>query len=127
MLSLLIRYSNPFRIRIFLFLSYSFGTGTINTFIRSVVPSKTIPDSRPKWAKSIPVFRLKRRGTYLHGLYKEVPQIVSFPDEEQNGHLNTEKQNLKQRCQIDGNCGAIFAMLAHIENKLAKPYPGASC
>ena len=53
--------------------------------------------------------------------------IVSFPDEEQNGHLNTEKQNLKQRCQIDGNCGAIFAMLAHIENKLAKPYPGASC
>ena len=25
-----------------------------------VVPSKTIPDSRPKWAKSIPVFRPKR-------------------------------------------------------------------
>ena len=46
---------NPFRIRIFLFLSYSFGIETINTFIHSVVPSKTIPDSRPKWAKSIPV------------------------------------------------------------------------
>ena len=27
--------SNPFRIRIFLFLSYSFGIETINTFIRS--------------------------------------------------------------------------------------------
>ena len=28
-------YSNPFRIRIFLFLSYSFGIETINTFIHS--------------------------------------------------------------------------------------------
>ena len=54
-------YSNPFRIRIFLFLAYSFGIETINTFIHSVVPSKTIPDSRPKWAKCIPVFRPKRR------------------------------------------------------------------
>ena len=26
-----------------------------------VVPSKTIPDSRPKWAKYITVFRPKRR------------------------------------------------------------------
>ena len=48
--------SNPFRIRIFLFLAYSFGIETINTFIHSVVPSKTIPDSRPKWAKCIPPF-----------------------------------------------------------------------
>ena len=37
---------NPFRIRIFLFLAFSFGIETINTFIHSVVPSKTIPDSR---------------------------------------------------------------------------------
>ena len=44
------------------------------------VPSKTIPDSRPKWAKRIPVFRPKRPknptpwgGTYLYSLYKEVP------------------------------------------------------
>ena len=71
---------NPFQIRIFLFLSYSFGTETINTFIHSLVPSKTILDSRPKWAKSIPVFRPKRRknptwwgGTYVYGLYKGVP------------------------------------------------------
>ena len=41
-------YSNPFRIRIFLFPSYSFGIETINTFIHAVVPSKTIPASRPK-------------------------------------------------------------------------------
>ena len=72
--------SNPFRIRIFLFLSHSFGIETINTFIRSVVPSKTIPDSRPKWAKCILVFRPKRlknptrwSGTYLYSLYKGVP------------------------------------------------------
>ena len=45
-----------------------------------VVTSKTIPDSRPKWAKYIPVFRPKRRksptrlgGTYIYGLYKGVP------------------------------------------------------
>ena len=72
--------SNAFRIRLFLFLSNSFGLGTINTFIRSVVPSKTIPDSRPKWAKCVHVFRPKRPqnptlkgGTYLYGLNKGVP------------------------------------------------------
>ena len=48
--------------------------------IWNAVPSKTIPDSRPKWAKRIPVFRPKRPknptpwgGTYLYSLYKEVP------------------------------------------------------
>ena len=62
-----------------LFLAYSFGIKTINTFILSVVPSKTIPDSTPKWAKCKPVLRAKRRknptrwgGIYLHGLYKGV-------------------------------------------------------
>ena len=65
--------SNQFRIRIFFFLSYSFGFETINTFIHSrVVLSKTMPDSKPRWVKCIPVFRIKRRknptwwgGTYL--------------------------------------------------------------
>ena len=52
---------SKFRIRIFLFLANSFGIKTINTYIHSVVPSKTIPDSRPKWAKCIPVFRPKWR------------------------------------------------------------------
>ena len=55
--------SNPFRIRTFLFLSYSFEIETINMFIHSVVPWKTIPDSRPKWVRCIPVFRPKRRKT----------------------------------------------------------------
>ena len=73
--------SNSFRIRIFLFLSYSFGIETINTFILSrTVPSKTIPNSRQKWVKCIPVFRPKQRknptrwgGTCLYSLYKGVP------------------------------------------------------
>ena len=74
--------SNPFRIRIFLFLSYSSGIKTINKlYTNPVVPSKTTPDSRPKWAKCIrPVLRPKRRknptrwgGTYLNSLYKGVP------------------------------------------------------
>ena len=78
-------YSNPFRIRIFLFLSYSFGIETINTFIHSVVPSKTIPDSRPKWTKCILVFRPKRLknptrwdGTYLYGYIREYPPGKEF-------------------------------------------------
>ena len=71
--------SNDFRIRIFLFCSYFLE---LKRWIRSytgVVPSKTIPDSRPKLAKSIPVFRPKRpkthtfwSGTYLYGLYRGV-------------------------------------------------------
>ena len=68
--------SNPFRIRTFLFLSYSFGIETINTFIHSVVPSKTIPDSRPKWAKCIP----KRRKTPPDGAaYTYVAYISEYP------------------------------------------------
>ena len=54
-------YSNPFRICLFLFLSYSFGIEAMNTFIHSVVPYKTISDSRLKWAKCLPVFRPKQR------------------------------------------------------------------
>ena len=54
-------YSNPFPIRIFLFLSYSFGIETINTFIYSVVPSKTIPDFRPKMG-SVYLFSADQNG-----------------------------------------------------------------
>ena len=67
--------SKSFRIRIFLFLSYSFGMEAINFSYIPVVPSKTIPDSRLKWAKCIAVFRPKRLknttrwgGTYLYGI-----------------------------------------------------------
>ena len=53
--------SNPFGICIFLFLSYSFGIETINTFIHSRSSLKNHNDSRPKWTKCIPVFRPNRR------------------------------------------------------------------
>ena len=51
------------------FLSLIFGIETTNAFIQSVVPF--IPDSRPKWVKSTPVFRPKRRKNYtlLGGTY----------------------------------------------------------
>ena len=72
--------SNPFRIGTFLFLSYSFGIETMIHSYTPVVPPKTILDSRPKWAKCIPVSRLKLPknpprcgGTYLCSLYKGVP------------------------------------------------------
>ena len=59
------------------FLSFSVGIEIINTFLHSVVASKTIPDSRPKWAKSD--FKPKRRknptrwgSAYLYGLHKGV-------------------------------------------------------
>ena len=67
--------SNPFRIRIFLFLSYSLEMETINF---SYIP--IVPDSRPKWAQCIPVFRPKRCknltqrcGSYLYSLFKGAP------------------------------------------------------
>ena len=72
--------SNHFLICIFLFLSYSFGIETIYTSYTCVVPSKTKPNSRPKWVKCLPIFRPKRlkphtrwAGTYLYSLYKGVP------------------------------------------------------
>ena len=76
----------------FLLLFYSFGIETINTFIHFRSCSKTIPDPRPKWVKSIPVFRAKRRknhtvwgGTYLYSLLREYPpplplRILSVQD-----------------------------------------------
>ena len=45
-----INSSNAFQIRIFLFRSYSFGIERITSFIRYCIPTKTVPDSRPKLA-----------------------------------------------------------------------------
>ena len=41
--------------------NHSFGIETINTFIHSRSSLENHTDSRPKWTKSIPVFRPKRR------------------------------------------------------------------
>ena len=58
---------------------FSFGIETMNTFIHSRSSLENQNPSRPKLAKSIPVFRPKRRknitlwgGTYIHGFYKGV-------------------------------------------------------
>ena len=72
---------NPFRIRLFsLFLSHLELKQEIRSYT-PVVPLKTIPDSIPKWSKSIPVFRPKRRknhtfwgGTYLAYIGEYAPQ-----------------------------------------------------
>ena len=54
----------------------------LKRYIRSYTPSfpRKLSDSRPEWAKSIPVFRPKQRktstfwdSTYLWGLYEGVP------------------------------------------------------
>ena len=56
--------SNPFRIRIvFLSLSVLLIWNLNDKYVHTqpVVPSKTIPVSRPKWAKCIPVFIQKQK------------------------------------------------------------------
>ena len=62
------------------FISYPFGTNRQICSYTTVAPSKTIPDSRPKWANSVTVFRPKRRknhtlcgARYLYGLSKGFP------------------------------------------------------
>ena len=56
---------------------YSFGIETIN--IHSYTPVETMPDSRPTWAKCIPIFRSNRHknptgwgDTYLYGSYTRI-------------------------------------------------------
>ena len=73
------QYSNSFRICIFLFLSLLIGIETINTFTHSVVSSKTIPDTRPKWAKFIPAFRPKRRKNLPDGAAHTMAYIGEYP------------------------------------------------
>ena len=65
-------------ISLFFYLIWNWNNEYVYTFLR--VPSRTVPDFRPKWAKSIPTFRPKRPknptlwgGTYIYGFYKGVP------------------------------------------------------
>ena len=46
----------------------------------AVVPSKTIPDSRPKWEKCTPVFRPKRpQNPTLWGAHTYIAYIRNYP------------------------------------------------
>ena len=72
--------SNPFRIRIFSFLFYSFGIETINTFIHSRSSLKNYTRFQTKMGKVQTRFQTKPRknptrwgGTYLYSLCKGVP------------------------------------------------------
>ena len=65
---------------------------------RPEVSSKTITKSKPKWAKCIAVFRLKRRknhtlwcGTYQCGLYKGVPTPPPPPHPPSSTYFNKER------------------------------------
>ena len=79
--------TNAFRIHIFLYRTYSFRIEMIACLYTPLVPSKTIPNFRQKWAKCIPVFRPKRPkhhtlwdSTYLYGLCnREPPPPPRFP------------------------------------------------
>ena len=96
--------------RIFLFLTYSFGIKTINTCSCKYVhalpqfPSKTIPDSRPYFAKCTPLFRPKRRKKpYLMGRHIPI-QLGSSPA---GKFLVWLKDNMACNCLIPGKSQSI--------------------
>ena len=72
------------------------GIEPIKTFIHSRSSSKTIPDSRPKWAKFIAVLgrpkgpkNLTLRGcTYLCGLYKGILREYPPPPGDESSSVN---------------------------------------
>ena len=87
--------SNPFRIRIFLFLSYSFGTETINTFIHSCSSLENHTWFQTKMGKLYTRFQTKGHknptwwgGTYLYSLYKGVPHPHPSRDRLQKAWTN---------------------------------------
>ena len=55
------------------FISYSIGTNWQICPYTTVDPSKTIPDSRPKWAKPIPVFIQAKTTQTLYPLGRHIP------------------------------------------------------
>ena len=69
--------SNAFRIRKFLFRSYSFGIETITTFIRSLSSLENHTRFQTKMGDAYTFFQIKNHtlwsGTYLYGLHKGVP------------------------------------------------------
>ena len=62
-----------------------------------VVPLKTIPDSRPEWAKSITVFRPKgRKNPTLRGTHTYMAYIGQYPRVQKGGLRATSKLNCIQ-------------------------------
>ena len=95
-------YSNPFRNRTFLFLSYLFGIETITTFIHSSSSFEKHTRFQPKMGKVYTRFRPKRRrnptrwgGTYLYRSYKGVTT---------SGHTQREPLRRRKSWSLNGRC-----------------------
>ena len=62
----------------------------INMSYILIIPLKTIPDSRPKWAKSIPIFRQKHPthwgSTYTYMAYAREYHPLPLPPGIPQGH-----------------------------------------
>ena len=105
-------FSKAFRIRIFLFRSYSFGIETINTFIRSRSSLENETRFQIKWAKCIrPVFRPKRPknhtlwgGTNMYGLYKGVHHPPPPPRHHHPEELSIESH--VHHVGVSGQCNS---------------------
>ena len=71
-----------------------------------VVPSKSIPDSRPNWAMCIPVFRLQRRKTlpdgathtYIAYIREYTPRVPTSPTQALAMYLTYIKQDAVGAC-----------------------------
>ena len=84
----------------------SFGIQTIKTFVHSCSSLKNhtdpIPDSRPKWAKCIPVFRTNgaktlpylAAHTYIAYITEYPPPPGTIPFEELNAHKTVRKPDM---------------------------------
>ena len=94
--------SNPFLIRIFSFLSRSFGIQTTKTFVHSCSSLKNHTRFQTKMGKVYTRFQNKRRknptlsgGTYLYGSYNEIsPPPGTIPFEELNAHKTVRKPDM---------------------------------
>ena len=94
---------NPFWIHMFLFLFYSFGIETINTFIHFRSCSKTIPDPRPKW-----VHLGGGGGTYLYGLLRESP-----PPPPHWGYYQSNDRASRAAHSIASTFSALYTLYRH--------------
>ena len=119
---------NPLRICVFLFLSYTFGIETINTFLVALpqFPRKPypVPDQNIR-AKSIPIFRPKRlknptlwSGSYLpYMAYIRV--YLPLPPLRVVSHLSSVSES------CFGSSGDSFSSQGLSESKLGLDNPGS--
>ena len=91
-----------------------------------IAPLKAIPDSRPKWAKSIPVFRPKRPKTLsLGAAHTYMAYIREYsPSPDVAGHLILDLVDLSQNYQSREKMNYIFYAFAGPVKKMAIPQNG---